>query len=494
MTRQGKIDTGDTLMTTNIANRFVAVSRSLSEKEAIRDETDSYTYGQLLTAAEAVARNVQEATDCRRVGLLAPISAAFVAGYFGILLADRTPVPLNFLLDAASLDFVAADAGFDTVVAARSFDRLVSDMGTRQLFIGESLCPVGLPLVPASRGGDDEATILYTSGSTGRPKGVVLTHRNLLRNFESSCEHIDLESDDVVLGMLPLFHSFGIMTSVLMPLLLGCSVVYMGRFSPGKFFRAVGAHGVTMCFAVASMIRVLVRAGQKKSQDLSSLRSAFAGGEALGAAVCEQFEELFGVPLLEGYGLTETSPVVAFNQPGRNCRGSVGKMLGWVDAMVVDDSGQAVSPGNEGELWVRGDCVTRGYHNRPDETTAAFAPGRWFQTGDLVRIDGDGYLWITGRKKDLIISAGENISPGEIENVLGEHPAVHEAAVVGVPDDSRGEAPMAYVSLEPGCEANVNELAEFCRQRLRRHKIPAVFEFLSELPHGPTGKIDKRRL
>jgi len=162
--------------------------------------------------------------------------------------------------------------------------------------------------------------------------------------------------------------------------------------------------------------------------------------------------------------------------------------------MVVYDSGRQVAPGDEGELWVRGDCVTRGYHNRPAENSAAFAPGRWLQTGDIVRIDSDGHLWITGRKKDLIISAGENISPGEIENVLGEHPAVYEAAVVGVPDASRGEAPKAFVSLEPDREVSVNELAEFCRDRLPRHKIPTIFEILSELPHGPTGKIDKRRL
>jgi long-chain acyl-CoA synthetase len=478
----------------NLALRFTATARNLRDKQAVCGETDSYTYGQLLAAAEAVARNVQHATDCRRVGLLAPTSAAFAVGYFGILLADRTPVPLNFLQDAASLDFVATDAGFDTIVADRSFDRFVAELGTKHLFIGESACPVGRALEPVVRSGDDEATILYTSGSTGRPKGVVLTHRNLLRNFESSCEHIDLDGDDVVLGMLPLFHSFGIMTSVLMPLLLGCSVVYMPRFSPGKFFRAVGRYGVTRCFAVASMVRLLVRAGRKNRADLSSLRSAFAGGESLGGAVCEQFEELFGAPLLEGYGLTETSPVVAFNQPGGNRRGSVGKMLSWVEAMVVDDSGQPVSPGDEGELWLRGDCVTQGYNNRYEETTAAFAPGRWLKTGDLVRIDGDGHLWITGRKKDLIISAGENISPAEIENVLREHRAVHEAAVVGVPDVSRGEVPKAFVSLEAGQEVGINELTEFCRNRLPRHKIPASFELLTELPHGPTGKIDKRCL
>lgn len=479
-------------MKMNIIDRFAETAGRLGDKEAVRDEGGCYTYAQLLAAARTVATQVLAATDQQRVGLLAPTSADFTAGYFGILLADRTPVPLNFL-DVASLGFVAQDAGFDTIVASRVFEAPAAKIGAKVLFVGDASTD-GAELGAVTRGDDDEAAVLYTSGSTGKPKGVILTHRNLLRNFESSCEHIDLKGDDVVLGMLPLFHSFGIMTSVLMPLLLGCSVVYMPRFSPGKFFQAVGQHHVTRCFAVASMVRVLVRAGRKGDADLSSLRSAFAGGEPLGEAVCGQFEELFGVPLLEGYGLTETSPVVAFNQPGHNRRGSVGKILNWAEVMVVDDSGAQVGVGDEGELCLRGDCVTRGYHNRPDETAAAISQDHWFQTGDLVRIDADGYLWITGRKKDLIISAGENISPSEIEHALCAHPAVHEAAVIGVPDASRGEVPKAFVAIESGRQADANELTEFCRQHLPRHKVPAAFELLDELPHGPTGKIDKRKL
>jgi len=470
------------------------MAQSAPDKQAVSDESISLTYSQLLAAAMVAASDVRAASDCQRVGLLAPTSAAFAVGYFGILLADRTPVPLNFLLDPASMDFAADDAGFDLMLTVRPFEQLAGACKTRCVFIGESNVEEFKPPAPPRRGDDDEAAVLYTSGSTGRPKGVILTHRNLLRNFASSCEHIELGGDDVILGMLPLFHSFGIMTSVLMPLLLGCSVVYMPRFSPGKFFKAVEQHGVTMCFAVASMARVLLRAGRRNSADLSSLRSVFAGGEALGTAVCEQFEELFGAPLLEGYGLTETSPVVAFNQPESNRQGSVGKLLNWVEALVVDDSGQPVPSGDEGELWLRGECVTQGYHNRPDENDLAFASDKWFQTGDLVRIDPDGHLWITGRKKDLIISAGENISPAEIENTLREHHAVQEAAVVGVPDASRGEVPKAFILLEAEQEAAEFELAEFCRQRLARHKIPAQFEFIAEMPHGPTGKIDKKRL
>ncbi|MBT3200747.1 MAG: AMP-binding protein [Phycisphaerales bacterium] len=481
-------------MVTNIIDKFVEIAQSSSDRHAIYNQDDVYTYGQLLTAAQAVALNVQQNTDCKRVGLLAPTAADFVVGYFGILLADKTPVPLNFLLDAESLDFVAGDAGFDMVLASRSLQPLADAITARCIYIDQQPDDATASLAPMTRGDDDEATVLYTSGSTGLPKGVILTHRNLLRNFESSCEHIDLDGEDVVLGMLPLFHSFGIMTSVLMPLLLGCSVVYMARFSPGKFFKAIEKYRVTLCFGVASMIRVLVRAGGKNKSDLSSLRSVFAGGESLGQVVCEQFEGLFGAQLLEGYGLTETSPVVAFNQPQRNRRGSVGRLLNWVEALVVDDSGQPVASGEEGELWLKGDCVTQGYHNRPDEMSVAFAPDHWFKTGDLVRIDSDGHLWITGRKKDLIISAGENISPAEIEGVLREHPVVQEAAVIGIPDASRGEIPKAFVTTEAGAEVTASELGEFCSQHLPRHKTPASFEFIPEMPHGPTGKIDKRQL
>jgi len=480
-------------MTENVALRFAAMARRLADKTAIHDDSGSYTYGQLLGAAQAVAARVRGTTDREHVGLVAPTCAAFPIAYFGILLADRVPVPLNFLLDAKTLAFMAQDAGLDTIVGSRFFADLVQALGTRALFVDDPLEPPAEPLAP-TRGGHDMATLLYTSGTTGLPKGVVLTHHNFVVNAESCYRHLGVSEDMVFLGVLPFFHSFGITTSMLVPLLAGCSAVYVARFSAQRVFEVIAHHRVSVCFAVASMFRVLLRAGGAPGIDLSSLRFAIAGGEALGAPLAARFEEVFGVPLLEGYGLTETSPVLSVNLPERNRLGSVGPMLDWVEARIADDDGTPQPTGADGELWVRGDCVASGYYQRPDETAAAFAPDGWFRTGDMARIDADRYLWITGRKKDLIISAGENISPNEIESVLHQHPSVFEAAVIGVPDERRGEVPKAFVTLREDAAATAEELAAFCRERLPRYKVPVAFDFRAELPHSPTGKVHKLTL
>jgi len=477
----------------SITGRFVETAQALPDKVAIFDITGSHTYGTLLGAAQAIAARVRATSEREHVAVLAPTCAAFPIAYFGALLADKVPVPLNFLLDANTLGFVARDAGFDTVVGSKFFGNLVEALGSKAIFVEDSLAPLSEAPEP-TRGDDDAAALLYTSGTTGVPKGVVLTHRNLLANMEGCLEHAGMTENEVFLGVLPLFHSFGLTASMLIPLLLGCQAAYVAKFSPQRVFEAIARHRVTIVFAVASMYRVLLRAGRPPGLDLSSLRLVIAGGEALGAPLAQRFEEVLGLPLLEGYGLTETSPVVAFNLPDRRRLGSVGPMLRWVEAQVADDQDQRLPSAQEGELWLRGDCVTPGYHNRPEETAAAFTPSGWFRTGDLARIDPDGYLWITGRKKDLIISGGENVSPNEIEAVLHQHPAVFEAAVIGVPDESRGEVPKAFVTLRQGEGAEAADLAAFCRERLPRYKVPAAFELRAELPHTPAGKVHKLTL
>ena len=480
-------------MTLNVASRFAETARRLADKPAVFDETGSATYGQLLGAAQAVAEQVRQATDREHVGLVAPTAAAFPVAYFGILFAGRVPVPLNFLLDAKTIAFMAHDAAFDTLVATRHFARLVDALGTTPLYVEDATAPPQAPLVPEA-GDDDLATLLYTSGTTGLPKGVMLSHRNFVVNVESCLRHIGITEDDVFLGVLPFFHSFGITTSMLVPLLAGASAAFVARFSPQRVFETIQQHGVNVCFAVASMFRVLMRAGEQTGAQLGSLRFAIAGGEALGAPLATRFEEIFGIPLLEGYGLTETSPVLSVNLPERNRKGSAGRMLDWVEARIADDDGNALPDGADGELWVRGDCVARGYYQRPEETAAQFTPDGWFKTGDLARTDPDRYLWITGRKKDLIISAGENISPNEIESVLHRHPAVFEAAVIGVPDERRGEVPKAFVTLREGADATADDLLAFCRQHLPRYKVPAAIDLRPELPHSPTGKVHKLTL
>ena len=481
------------MTTMNLARRFTETARRLPDKPAVLDDAGSHTYGAILAAARALAARVRAATPRDHVAIVTPTSGAFPVAYFGVLLADKVPVPLNYLLDAATLGLVARDAGFDTVVASRFFERLVPALGAKPIFVEDPLPPPQESLEPA-RGSDDAAMLLYTSGTTGVPKGVVLTHRNLVRNVESSYEHLSIPEDYVFLGVLPFFHSFGITTSMLLPLLRGCSAVYVAKFSPQRVLEAIARHRVTVAFAVASMFRALLRTGRPPDLDLSHLRLPIAGGEALGVPLARRFQEVMGIPLLEGYGLTETSPTVSVNLPDRHRLGSVGPMLSWVEAQVADDQERPLPAGAEGELWLRGDCVTPGYYRRPADNAAAFAPGGWFRTGDLARIDADRFLWITGRKKDLIISAGEKISPNEVESVLHQHPAVFEAAVIGVPDETRGEVAKAFITLREGAKADAAELAAFCRERLARYKVPALFEFHSELPHSPTGKVLKLAL
>jgi len=506
-------------MTMNLALRFAEVARRLPEKPAVFDDAGAHTFGQLLAAAQAAAAAVRAATQREHVAVLAPTSAAFPIAYFGVLLADKVPVPLNFLLDPPTLGLVARDAGFDTIAGSRFFERMVQALGARAVYVedlaaaGAAAMPEARPgysaaaeirrgepavarsqVPPPSRADRDAATLLYTSGTMGVPKGVILTHRNLLGNVESCNRHIALSEDNVFLGVLPFFHAFGITTSMLLPLGLGCSTVCVSRFTPQRVLEAIARHRVSIMFAVASIYRAIIRVGAPAGLDLSSLKLPIAGGEALGPDLADRFRERFGVPLLEGFGMTEASPVVSVNVPGRTRPGSVGKLLPWVEARVVDDADWPVPAGAEGDLHLRGECVTPGYHNRPAEAAAAFAPGGWLRTGDLARIDADGYLWITGRKKDLIISGGENFSPNEIESVLHQHPAVAEAAVIGVPDPSRGEVPKAYVVLRDGASAAAADLTAWCRQRLPRFKLPAAYEFRPELPHTPTGKVHKLML
>jgi long-chain acyl-CoA synthetase len=503
----------------NLALRFAETAGRLPSKVAVFDDAGQHTFDGLLAAATALAARVRTETARENVGILAPTSAAFPVAYFGTLLADKAAVPLNPRLDAKALSFFVRDAGLDTIVGCRPFAGLMEALGTKAIFVEHAHEPPREPMAPTRSDGDC-ATLLYTTGTTGVPKGVVLTHRNLFRNVEACNEHIGITEDYVLLGVLPLFHSFGLTTSMLVPLLGGCSVVYLARFSAQRVFEAIARHRVMCCFAVASMYGDLVRAGAPiagnrapfraatvrerphghlltrvaPGLDLSSVRILVSGGEPLRMPLPARIEELFGVPLLGGYGLTETSPVVAVNQPGGCRAGSAGRLLPWVEARVVDDQGRPVPSGEVGELRLRGDCVTPGYHNRPQETAAAFTPDGWFRTGDLARLDADGYLWLVGRKKDIIIRGGEKISPDEVEAVLCEHPAIAEAAVIGIPDELRGEVPKAFVVLREGAAADAADLMAFCRERLPRYKLPAALEVRPQLPRTPTGKVNKLAL
>ena len=484
----------------SLTQRFLDVAARRADKTAVVDPTTSLTYGALAASARAAAGAVAAATARPFVGIAMPSCAAFPAAYFCVLLAGKTPVPLNFLQEPATLAAIVADASLDTVLTvaalAEPLRKLVPAVICCENIRPDAPPALAAPADAAVPADCDVATLLYTSGTAGAPKGVMLTHRNLLANVDSSVLTADYTEDDVSLGLLPLFHAFGITCTMLLPLLNGAKAVFLPRFSPAAALAQMQDGGVTCIFAVPSIYRLLVQAAaaQTDGPDVRRLRFCVSGGEALGREVAEGFARAFGRPLMEGYGLTEASPVVSLNPPDAVRAGTVGRPLSWAEVRIAAPDGRPLPAGSEGELLLRGDCVMKGYLNRPDETLRAIDADGWLHTGDMARVDAAGYLSITGRIKEMIISAGENIAPGEIETVLNGHPAVLESAVVGRPDASRGEVPHACVVLRPGARASEAELIDYCRSRLARLKVPRGVEFRPELPHTLTGKILKRAI
>jgi long-chain acyl-CoA synthetase len=337
------------------------------------------------------------------------------------------------------------------------------------------------------------AACLYTSGTTGRPKGAMLTHGNLLANLDSLNRILRATEADIFLTVLPMFHAFAATVMFLGPVMLGATIVVEPRFAPDLVLKAVADHRVTLFSGVPTMYAKLA-AIPRPSLDLSSWRMCISGGAALPPPVLEAFEAKYGVPIYEGYGPTECSPVLTVNPPGGIRRiGSVGPAIPDVELGIVDDEDRPLPVGAVGEIVARGPNVMLGYLNRPAETAQALRNG-WYHTGDLGRMDEDGYVTIVDRKTDLIIVGGLNVYPREIELVLAQHPAVAEAAVIGAPDPLRGEVPQAMLVLRDGAEATPQGLLAWCRQRLAPYKVPRGLTIVPALPKTVTGKILKSQL
>jgi len=290
---------------------------------------------------------------------------------------------------------------------------------------------------------------------------------------------------------LPFFHTYAITGTILLPLLNGCRIVLVDRFQATKVLGLIQEHRISVFLAIPSMYRVL--AGTQGDYDVSSVRFPISGGEPLPLAVIDAFEKRFNVPIFEGYGQTEAAPVATLNTPGQRKIGTIGRALPNVEIAIWDDQNRVLPTGQVGEIMVRGRNVMKGYHHLPEETAKTISDG-WLHTGDLGQLDEDGFITITGRKKDLIISAGENIYPREIEEALAQHPGVKEVAVIGVKDEVRGEVPKAFVIAREGEKLDEKELRSFCRETLANYKVPKYFEIVPDLPRTPTGKVLKRML
>ncbi|MGI2329408.1 fatty acid--CoA ligase family protein [Planococcus sp. YIM B11945] len=340
---------------------------------------------------------------------------------------------------------------------------------------------------------DDTAVILYTSGTTGKPKGAMLTHGNLYSNARDVGEYLKMSESDRIIATLPVFHVFALTVVVNAPLLQGATVILLPRFTPKDVFDAITAHKATVFAGVPTMYNFMNQFPEATTEDFESIRIAVSGGSAMPVALLHSFEEKFNVKISEGYGLSEASPVTCFNPIDRERKaGSIGTSIVNVENKVVDELGDEVAVGEVGELAVRGPNVMKGYYKMPEETNATIRDG-WLYTGDLARVDEEGYFYIVDRKKDLIIVGGYNVYPREVEEVLFAHPGVLEAAVVGLPDSNFGEAVHAYVVLKDSSLTEA-DIEAYCAKHLAKYKVPKHYEILAELPKNTTGKILRRSL
>ena len=438
-----------------------------------------------------------------RVGIMLPNVPYFAVCYFGVLRAGATVVPMNVLLKQREVAFYLRDSGAKLLFAWHGFaedaEAGALEAGAECVLVTpgkfEQLLTTAQPrpeLVDAAD--SDTAVILYTSGTTGTPKGAELTHANLRRNCEASIGLFDLGADAVTLGALPLFHAFGQTCGMNATILGGGTLTLIPRFDPGKALEIIARDQVTVFEGVPTMYNAMLHYPDATSFDTSTLQVCASGGAAMPVEVMHDFEEKFGCKVLEGYGLSETSPVASFNHPDRERKsGSIGTPIEGVEMKVVDDEGNDLPAGEVGEIVIRGHNIMKGYWNRPDATAEAVRDG-WFHTGDMAQVDDDGYFFIVDRKKDMIIRGGYNVYPREIEEVLYEHPAVREAAVVGIPHDELGEEVGAAVALKEGAEVTPEELRAHVKEQVAAYKYPRVVWLVEDLPKGPTGKILKREI
>jgi long-chain acyl-CoA synthetase len=441
-----------------------------------------------------------------RVGIMLPNVPYFALAYYGILRAGGTVVPMNVLLKGREVAFYLEDPGAKLLFAWGDFGEAANEgaerAGAEAILVKpgefEQLLADTEPVTEvADVGGDDTAVILYTSGTTGTPKGAELTHDNLSENCRLAATKLAQASEeDVLLGALPLFHSFGQTCGLNAAVSVGACLSLIPRFEPGKALEIIERDKVTIFQGVPTMYHALLNHPERDQADVSCLRACMSGGAALPVEVMRDFEEAFGAKVLEGYGLSETSPVASFNHPDRERKpGSIGTPIEGVEMKLVDDEGNDVEGEDAvGEIAIRGHNVMKGYWNRDDATREVMSEDGWFRTGDMARVDEDGYFFIVDRKKDMIIRGGYNVYPREIEEVLYEHPAVSEAAVVAVPDDKMGEEVGAAVVLKEGQDAEADEIQAFVKERVANYKYPRRIWFPDELPKGPTGKILKREI
>jgi long-chain acyl-CoA synthetase len=489
----------------NLAQALVESAKVHGDRPAIRQGDVVLTYAQLDDASSRVAAMLRRhgVGPGDRVGLMLPNVASFPVVYYGVLRAGGVVVPMNPLLKSREVAFHLGDSEakviFSFAGAAEDARKGAAQAGAEAVLVrpGEfesSLAELAPETGFAPRSDSDTAVILYTSGTTGKPKGAELTQANMARNAEVSSRLFSLGPGDVIFGGLPLFHSFGQTCGLNAAVQSGACVTLLPRFDPAAALETLQRDRVTVMEGVPTMYIALLNHPERASYDTSALRLCVSGGAALPVEVLRGFEAAFGCIILEGYGLSETSPVASFNHPDRERKaGSIGTPVEGVEFRLIDDGWNDVAEGQVGEIAIRGHNVMKGYWQQPEATAQAIRDG-WFRTGDMARRDEDGYYFIVDRKKDLIIRGGYNVYPREIEEVLYEHSDVAEVAVIGLPHPTHGEEVCAVVALRPGATVTSDGLRQFAKDRVAAYKYPRHVWLVETLPKTATGKILKREI
>ncbi|MFS0594254.1 fatty acid--CoA ligase family protein [Cytobacillus horneckiae] len=509
----------------NLTSQLHKTAQEKGEKTAYYFMDQSSTYAELDAAVTKFASGLSsigiKAGD--NVALLLGNSPQFVIGLYGALRLGAKVIPINPIYTPDEIGYIIKNGDVKTIVLldllvplaekmhgalpevehyivcetpqgkASGQDLTKLSVYSKMKSFTEVVSEGDLGFVGPELLDDETAIILYTSGTTGKPKGAMLTHRNLYSNAKDVSDYLHINEEDRVITTLPMFHVFCLTVALNAPLMNGGTILIDPKFSPKEIFRLAEKYQPTVFAGVPTMYNFLYQYPEGDAHAFKSFRLCISGGASLPVALLENFEKKFNVLISEGYGLSEASPVTCFNPLDRPRKaGSIGRSIINVENKVVNELGEDVPVGEVGELVVKGPNVMKGYYKMPEETAATIKDG-WLYTGDLARMDEEGYLYIVDRKKDMIIVGGYNVYPREVEEVFYNHPEVVEAAVLGVPDPNTGEAVKCYV-VSKNQDLTANDLIEYSKERLAKYKVPSSIEFLEELPKNTTGKILRRAL
>jgi long-chain acyl-CoA synthetase len=479
---------------------FDAVVATQPRKICIFWGSERFTNADVAARIDAYGARLQAGYGVRkgdRVGILLKNRPEFIFTLYAALKSGATVVPINTFLKAPEIQHILDDCQLKCLITTEDFDETVSKLERVTVVPLSALSVVGPPTATwASTDPGDLAVIIYTSGTTGKSKGAMLTHANVASNVASCIKALEGTKDDRLTLLLPMFHSFMLTVGIFTLLSMGAGIVLIRSVQPFKAaMREIIRNRATILVGIPQLFQALADAKIPFWLHwVLKLRLAVSGAAPLPGETLAKFDRKFHFPLLEGYGLSEASPVVSFN-PIRGVRkaGSVGLPLPDIEVRIFDDNGHELPPGQVGEIGVHGPNVMRGYYNQTEETTAALRDG-WLHTGDMGKKDDDGYIYVVDRRKEMLLVRGMNVYPREIEEVLHQFPNVREAAVVPKPDEKRGEVPIAFVSTVNGAKIEPNDLLRFCRDRLADYKVPREIRVLQDLPRTATGKIAKLEL